>query len=609
MAEEPIKTPEQEAKLRKYRRRLTEAQDCLGDWHTRAEQWERYRAGKQWDDQDLKRNKDMQRPSLTFNQIHKIITSITGKEIMNRFQIRYRPRDFSDQIGADAITEQVRYHRQLSGAKYEESQAFHDCAVTGIGCTEIFVDQDDDPNGVISVLRVPRHELYWDPMARRKNLLDAKYVLRGKWLSTDEFQSVFNIDPESISESEEFNANVEAIRDTTDSWMYAAGNSKSFRKSTDEVLVVDYQYSKYEDAIVFQRPDGLMDFAWPDKAPQLFETMTQMAAQAGMQWTPTPTTAKRPRYYRCFYAGDRELKSEVLPTRGFSYNFMTGFEDSESETNRGQLFHGLVDIITGPQDFVNKILSQVAHVMSTNPKGGLIAGPGVFENDKDVEKKWAQPGFYLKANMRNFQDSMLVVKAEGLNQSWFQLLSIMEAMVPGLVGISQYDLGNPGDLRRVSGQALSQVQQNQSNMFGPMFDSLGLYRAKLGERYIEMLRAYMPDGQLVRVHAAFGQEVPLQVTRDHIFARYDVVVDEAPDQQTSQLETWQTLTEQGALTMLLQPGPMGLPLLPPTMLPELMPVLSSDTRMKWHEYLNMYMAVLTGGGGQPPPGEEQQPQQ
>lgn len=603
-----IKDEAEERKLlNKFQNDVREANEALSAWHKNAEDDERYVASHQWDKEVIKKLDSESKPHLVFNQVHRVVRSLSGKEMMNRYGIRYKPRDFSDERGASLITEQVRFHRQQSFAKYEESLAFVDLGITGIGCTEIFTDFQQDPTGIVHNLRVPRREIFWDPLARRRNLLDARYIVRGRWMGKDDFEAMFDADADRLGKVDSLDpmrAKGE-IHDASSAWMYLLGIGKGVNQSRDEVLVADYQYREFQKALVFQRPDGVLDYAWKDEAPTLFDQFAQMGFPVNNY-----VEQARPRYYRCYIAGDKILRREALPGQGFTYKFMTGFEDPESETQRGRLWFGLLRIMRGPQDWTNKVLSQIIHMMSQNPKGAIISAPGVFENEDKAKKEWAQPGGWIKANRTDFKDKIEVMRAEGLPSSIFQVLAEVKDAVTSLVGVNpEYDLGQATDLKRVSGEALGQVKQASNSITAPLVDSFAMYRQDLGPAYLNQIRKYIAEGQAIRVYNGYQAEEE-QVTRQEIFGRYDVVVDESPEAANSLQETYEMLFSQGNFQALFSGGPMGLPLIPYTVLSATIPNLSPEIRQQMQQWHAGLMQILMQQLQQPqaPPAQGAPPQ-
>jgi hypothetical protein len=104
------------------------------------------------------------------------------------------------------------------------------------------------------------------------------------------------------------------------------------------------------------------------------------------------------------FLGSIILKMAPLPyPYGFSYNCMTGKRDRNK-----RYWFGLVRSMKDPQEWANKWLSQILHIINSNAKGGLIAPKSAFEDWRSVEAKLGPAGFHrlgedANAHQRNFK--------------------------------------------------------------------------------------------------------------------------------------------------------------------------------------------------------------
>src|SRR6185312_4735263 len=67
---------------------------------------------------------------------------------------------------------------------------------------------------------------------------------------------------------------------------------------------------------------------------------------------------------------------------------------------------GLVRAMRDPQEWANKWLSQILHIINSNAKGGLMAPKSAFENWRQVEANWARPDFIAWTKDANAQASI-----------------------------------------------------------------------------------------------------------------------------------------------------------------------------------------------------------
>ena len=171
--------------------RLGEARTHQGDWREQAAEDYAFVAGDQWSAEDRERLKEQLRPVITFNRVAPIIDAVAGTEVNNRQEVRYVPRQAGDVGVNELLTGAAEWVRDQCDAEDEESDAFWDTLVCGMGWTETHIDYEQDPDGKILVERVDPLEMYWDPAARKRNLDDARYVIRVRLIDEADFEAMW----------------------------------------------------------------------------------------------------------------------------------------------------------------------------------------------------------------------------------------------------------------------------------------------------------------------------------------------------------------------------------------------------------------------------------
>src|SRR5262245_9579125 len=156
---------------------LEDGPHCL-TWHTEAKEDYKYRAGDQLSDTDKQVMKDAERVNLVFNRIDQVSDGVIGSEITNRQEVRYIPRQVADAPVNEVFTEAARWFRDQCDAEHEESNAFADTVTCGMGWTETRLDYEDNPDGDPKIDRIDPLEMFWDCVARKANLTDARRVYR-----------------------------------------------------------------------------------------------------------------------------------------------------------------------------------------------------------------------------------------------------------------------------------------------------------------------------------------------------------------------------------------------------------------------------------------------
>jgi hypothetical protein len=118
-----------------------------------------------------------------------MIDAICGAQVNNRQEMKFLPRSSDDGGKSEIVAGVVRWVRDQCDAEDEESEAFRDVVICGMGWTETRMCYDYDPEGRIIQERVDPFEMGWDRAARKRNLADAGHVWRVQQLPLDYVQN------------------------------------------------------------------------------------------------------------------------------------------------------------------------------------------------------------------------------------------------------------------------------------------------------------------------------------------------------------------------------------------------------------------------------------
>lgn len=164
------------------------------EWRTRAKANFSFVAGPgQWEASDIQKLKDEKRPVVTFNKTLKFVRAICGLEVNNRQMTTYLPRDVTNagEVKAnEMITAASDWMSQGCKADRQQSRAFRDLTICGMGWTEGALDYDDDPKGKYVEARCSPLEMGWDCNARDNNLQDSKRRWRLREMTLSEAKAL-----------------------------------------------------------------------------------------------------------------------------------------------------------------------------------------------------------------------------------------------------------------------------------------------------------------------------------------------------------------------------------------------------------------------------------
>ena len=506
------------------------------EWRKLAHEEFGFVAGEQWSPEDKRVLEDQRRPAIVFNRTLAVIKSVAGIEINGRHETAYLPRGTAP--GAVKANELLNQASQWMGdgcdAEDEQSEAFQDAVIVGMGWTESRLDFEQDPEGVYIEEKIDPLEMYWDKNARAKNLADAKRIWRVRKFPLDEAMSRFpDYPPEELDCS----------------WARYAGQTeptksyeeKKFRNTEPkigdfdrrtEVNIVQVQWWEREKywRVADPRADRPVDLSEKQYA--------QLSKRAAMLGVPVRAIQMTRRVYKQAFLGGQILngvRSGPCDDR-FTFNCITG----EKDRNRGVWF-GLVRLMRDPQMWANKWLSQTLHILNTTAKGGILAEEDAFPDQREAEEGYAQPDSITWVANGAISKSKITAKpGQGIPQAYQQLLDFAVSAIPSVTGINpellgQRDVNQPGILEQKRKEAAMTI-------LAGLFDALRRFRKQVGRVRLFFIQEYLSDGRIIRISGQDGFElVPL--IREKTLGKYDVIIDDAPTSPNQKQETWAMLTE------------------------------------------------------------------
>lgn len=518
----------------------------LAEWREQAEEDFAFVAGDQWTAEDRALLAKQQRPEITFNRTAPVIEAVTGTEITNRQEIHYYPREVSDSGKSDMISAAAKFFRQEAQTEDEESDAFRDTVICGIGATEIRMDYETDAEGMIPTTRLDPLSVFYDPGASKRNLMDRRYCGYAKQISLDDAKALF---PDA--EDEDFHAPW-VINPQTG----AAGEQKygADTYQGDSTPTAGGDYGKKVTIVYFEWWDR--EPFWLVKDPATGEdtqistedwpTLKERAAivMPGVEIQAVQTTRK---VYKAAYLGNKVLKEG--PGRcpeHFSVNFITGRRDRNENT-----FYGLTRAMKDPQRWANKFFSQILHIVNSNAKGGLLVETGAVENVRKFEETWADPNgiTWVKTGMLGkggVQPKPAITYPAGLDK--MMEYSIMA--IPQTTGVNFELMGMVE--REQAGVLERQRKQSGLTMLATLFDNLRQYRKTAGTVMLHLIQTGVPPGRLIRIDSENGpQYAPLLADPQ---TKYDIIVDEASNSINQKELVWGMLVQ---MMPILTKQPLG----------------------------------------------------
>lgn len=496
-------------------------------------------SGDQWEASDEQFLRENRRPVITFNRVSPTIDAVAGTEIVNRQETRFLPRTTQpgedDGPLAEMYTSAGRWVRDLSDAGDEESEAFRDCLISGIGWTETWLDTSEDPDGQIRIDHINNLEMLWDPDATKQNLRDTRYRMRWREMSKSDIKARWPDSKLRLGNGFDRMELPSEPHDADNAKFYINDQSRDQPKK-NSIPVIQLQW--WENRPFYQALNPETDTT---------EELSKEELDAALEQFPDLDYVKftRRAYFQAFIAGKTVLEKKSLhggDVPGFTLKAITG------KRHVNGTWFGLMRAMKDPQRWSNKFFSQILDILNSQAKGGILAEKGAFENQRKAEEDWAKPDAIVWAadgaiTNRRIQERANANFPSGLDRMMQTAINaVRDASGVNVEFLGMAERTQPGVVE--SGR----VRQGLTTL-ALFFNSLRRYRKEQGRVLLHFINRYIDDGEMIRI---VGQDRFVPFKKDTDNRKYDIVVDEAPTSPNMKQEVWANL--QQILPALLKSG-------------------------------------------------------
>ena len=577
-----------------FKDRLDDVTSYLYDWQIDVNMDFQFAALDQWEKKDKERLDSEGRPALTFDRTRPIIASVAGAEITNRYEPKFLPRDADlddvDVPFSEAGNKVYKWARDRGNFENAESAAFQSALICGVGVTEFYMDFEGDKDGSIHLDRVPIWEMGWDPTSVKPNYLDARYVMRDRWVDEDEiisrfgrdnFEDVKELGNAEISQGRGLMARImgREVEDPRHTYFHNK-TSKYYdpRRSRIRVWEMYRKERRYGTRIFL--PDGSDHVVPKDKTQEALEMVRTMTLQAqiqeAMMMGVDPSQLPMPavdyvedfpttQIKRSYHAGNHTITDDEVNLTTFPYQFITCFEDWKDPQ---RLYHfGLMRSMRDPQRYANKFFSHAVHQWASNPKGAIMYEADLFTNLKSAKKEWAKATGMIEVDTGKLQTPRPKYEVIPNNTSMGGIETLLAHSINSIATSSgvneQYGVGTAQDLKRTAASAVQSVKDSNMVTLSQPFDALRLYKKTQGRLLLDFVAEYVQPKQLERLLGP-GEEAQLFIgaAKDgELSQQYEVIAEESVAAKSKQHEVFSKIMETSFIPQLLE---LGVPI-PPTL--------------------------------------------
>ncbi len=527
------------------------------------------------------------RATVNFNKVQSNVDAVVGFMAQNRTQAKYVAHLSANEgqlIYSKNMNALYSFVRENANADQIETDQDADMMICGYGAIDtdlsyIVGNATTDPNGEILKVRIAPDRVGWDPTARKKNLLDARWVyyfddydlkdalslFQGS--TEEDFQQVNGEENETgyvynpwgglydkirLSDSVEWSSKDETmVRVYNHQWMeyetfYKAKNPLYEAQTVEDALFYKMRLDVIAGEIKPNGPENIPTsdmFEFDPAAEELvFDEATKRRLVKDFGNLITPVAFKRKVFHTAVTSGDHIFSHfRSISQQGFSVKFKTGVFN---ETDK--IWIGMVNSMMEPQKYYNKSLTELMFTIAANSKGGVMVEEDAVEDVADFEGKWAKTDAVIIVKPGSISGNKILQKAQGAVPTGLENIITLSDAAISAAGVDPSFLGNINKEDQSGILYKRRIRQVISKM-ARYFDSIQLYQKEDARLCADLIRVWVENnnGQWIRITGEDGADEFIQVSEDMMAAEYDVSIQEAPQTPEDKQETAMMLKTMG----------------------------------------------------------------
>lgn len=509
--------------------------------------------GLQWREEDKRVLDEQGRPYYEFNEVMPSINSALGYQIQNRMDIAFRPRGGkADMQKATILSKVVMQVADRTSLHWKETQVYGDGLIEQRGYFDVRMSFDKNIKGDIDVSTMDPRDVMPDPDAKTYDPTTWADVTISRWLLLDEIEALYGRDARdraetSGDESTDFGDMDEETERNRFGINSGTGRYDAYTNEKDGLKryrVIERQKACYEMTKCLAFPEsGDIKTLESMTAEQIADAQAQGAKAANRM-------RKRIKWVVSTYSVT--LHNEYSPYEDFTIvPYFAYFRRGKTR--------GMVDNAIGPQEALNKAVSQNIHIVNTAANSGWIVEEGSLTNMEtdDLEEVGAKTGVVIE--FRKGATAPSKITPNPVPQGVDKLIDRATQALK--------DVTVPDSMRGLQGNAVSGVAKqadqfaSQQQLAVPL-DNLAYTRQLLASRIVKLVQKYYDSYRVFRITETdpiTGKEVEniIEINKpdgmggylnDITMGEYDVVITEQPMQVTfenSQFEQALSMREKG----------------------------------------------------------------
>jgi len=453
------------------------ARDSFQEARTESERAVRYLNNDTWTTDEKTNAKKYKKPTLKYNIITPIVSTLVGNEQLNRRNARFKPTNISGVQVADVV--QGRWNAIQDEQDFEDKLqiAFIDALTTKLGgWIERSFEINEEGYLDFKYDVVNNFRVHIDPETRANDyrLKHCRWMIKEGWEPLDVIAEKYNVDPQDEEQERSlwwWNQLSDTIRRMTD--RVYSNNLEHYDKENGRYRVLEMQERRIKkmvtafdgnDYFVFEKKE----FAENKKNNPALAIVREFDKEKIHITTIIP-------YFKNLVVMDEEAKHgtsnfDCFPVWSYNYNVQVNEQTS------------LVDLLLDIQDDVNKSKSQVRDYVTQILSGGVFIDKREKETIKALKEKGNQPNMVYELN-----NPAITPQRLGPGSVPPDILTNAENSVQYAQRVSLVSEAMKGETARSgeSGVLFEQKVQRAAAAINPYFKNLSRIRKVIAEDFVD----------------------------------------------------------------------------------------------------------------------------
>jgi len=519
--------------------RNTESAMSESDWRVYAKEAYDFYAGKQDTDEVVAILESQNRPVSVYNEIKPKIDMLIGLASQNRKEPMVFPVESNDAALSELANGAFKHFRRVGRVARNEIECFEHMVKSGRSLLHFYISGEDPYNPEIRSKRIHGRDFWIDPFSVEYDLSDARYIFVDKYFTKEDLEYYFpDLDADEISQLSMSNPN----------------NPSFYSQERDLYRVTECWYRKIEKVYwvqnpLIQRSEPLTEEEYTSFIKKIKDGIT-LPDGTVLKKDQFPAVAKlRKTIHYAIFSNTKIIAKGPSPYKHGEFPYILFGAYRDDDENR---WFGAIEAMKDPQRGINVMRRQLQYLLQTAPKGIFMHETGMVLDIENYEKRSAEPNFHMELAQGALSQGRVKFSTQPqISPIYAQLVSMDTQMMKDASGIQDSLMGVQTSSRE-PGITVRMRQETGLAVLFTLFDNYRESRLQAGRQLLSLIQQYVTERHLIRIEGEEGAKLieinsqkdkNLPGFNDISVGKYDLVIDEAVENQTMRMAIMQMLTE------------------------------------------------------------------